>query len=360
MMGNEVSNIDSGILKAESNWRSLASAAVLIIISPILAELLMGVVHLTNIWLLLPEMGVYGFAALIIRETARRCDRGWGTILLLGLAYAIAEECIILQTSLTPQFFPPAHAGNFGWAYGVQWIYLVALVWYESVYAIVLPIYLTEMLFPSRRNEQWIDQRGFNISVVVFVLSSIGVWWLWTHVGLLKFGESTYQVPFSHIGIAVVVIALIVGGTLFLGQGSKSERKGKRKAWAPWIIGIMAFVHGLIWFVLIALAYVPADKIPGANPVVPIVAGLVWVLAGLLIFRSLSHKQGWQDRHRLAVIFGLSLAGMIGGILVVIKASPVDRIGKLVFDVTAIVLFVYVGHQLKKRMKAISKEAAAD
>ncbi len=69
----------------------------------------------------------------MIREVVRRQKRGWGSILVLGIAYALAEECIILQTSLTPQFFPPAHTGNFGWAFGVHWIYLVAMLWYESV-----------------------------------------------------------------------------------------------------------------------------------------------------------------------------------------------------------------------------------
>ncbi len=359
-MVDQTVEINSAALLSKSRWKSLAPAATLIVISPILAELLMGVVHITNFWLLLPEMGVYGFAALIIREITRQRQRGWGTILLLGLAYAIAEECVILQTSLTPQFFPPAHAGNFGWAYGVQWVYLVALIWYESVYAIVLPIYLTDMLFPSRRNEPWLDQKGLNISFVVFVLSSIGVWLLWTHVGLLKYGASTYHIPLGHVGIALVAIAIIVIGTLSIRHGAGVERRGKRKAWAPWIIGIMAFIHGLIWFVLIALAYVPADKIPGATPVIPITFGIIWVSLGLLILRYLSHKQGWRDRHRLAVIFGLSVASMVGGILVVIKASPVDRIGKLVFDVTAIILFVYFGHQLKKRAKTISIEAAID
>ena len=99
-------------------------------------------------------MGVYGVAALIIREVTRRRQRGWGTILLLGMAYALAEECVILQTSLTPQFFPPAFSANFGWAFGVQWIYLTAMLWYQSVYAIVLPIYLTEILFPAQRTKQ--------------------------------------------------------------------------------------------------------------------------------------------------------------------------------------------------------------
>ncbi len=44
-------------------WQVVLPVATLIFLSPVLTELLMGVVHLTNIWLLVPEMGVYGTAA---------------------------------------------------------------------------------------------------------------------------------------------------------------------------------------------------------------------------------------------------------------------------------------------------------
>ena len=90
-----------------SRWGNAAPIVVLIFLSPVITELLAGTECLSNIWLLIPEMAVYGFAALLIREVVRRKGRGWGTMLLLGIAFAIAEECVILQTSLTPQFFPP-------------------------------------------------------------------------------------------------------------------------------------------------------------------------------------------------------------------------------------------------------------
>jgi hypothetical protein len=334
-----------------SRWRAAAPIAVLVFLSQVLTELLMGVVHITNLWLLVPEMGVYGSAALIIRELVRRRHRGWGMILLLGIAFAIAEECVILQTSLTPQFFPPAFSGNFGWAFGVQWIYLVALLWYESVYAIVLPIYLTELLFPAQRDELWLDHRGFALAVTIFLLSSIGVWWLWSHVGLQRYGSSTYQVPSVYIGIALVAIVVLVSGTLLLPQPSRPIRGSARRAWSPWLVGFMAFGHSLAWFVLIALAYIPSAMFPGVSPLIPIAIGLVWVGLALLVVRYLSDAHGWRDSHRLALIFGASLGSMLGGVLVIQAASPIDKIGKLIFDVIAIILFSYQAWQLRQRKR---------
>jgi hypothetical protein len=329
-------------------WPSAAPILVLVVLSPVLAELLMGATRLTNLWLLVPEMGVYGVGALIIREVVRRRRRGWGMILLLGIAFAVAEECVILQTSFTPQFFPPAFSANFGWAFGVQWIYLLAMLWYESVYAIVLPLYLTELLFPARRDELWLDRRGLVGAAIVFVLSSIGVWWLWRHVGLQRYGESTYRIPLVNVGTALVVIAVLVSSVLLFRPHQWPVHRHTRRAWPPSLVGLMAFGHGLLWFVLIALAFLPATLFPGVSPLLPIAIGLIWVGLALLSVRYLSATRGWEDRHRLALIFGATLASMLGGVLTILAASPTDQIGKLVFDLIAVVAFLYLTRQVRR------------
>src|SRR5512146_1714253 len=216
-------------------WRgfreSAAPVAALVFLSPVLAELLTGILRLSNLWLLIPEMAVYGSAALIIREVVRRLRGGWGTMLVLGLAYAVAEECVILQTSLTPQFFPPH---SFGLVAGVQWIYLAALTWYESVYAIVLPITLVEMLFPKQRESLWLSKRGLWIAGGIFVLASTGVFELWHRVGLQKYGQSTYQVPLSYVLAALGVIALLIALALVLPRGAVPAEQAKRHVPSPW------------------------------------------------------------------------------------------------------------------------------
>jgi len=332
----------------------LVPIAFLVFISPVLTELLMGSLQLSNLWLLVPEMGVYGFAALIIRELTRRLGRGWGTLLLLGIAFAIAEECVILQTSLTPQFFPPANKTNFGWDYGVEWIYLSAMLWYESVYAIVLPVTLTELLFPQRRDVPWLGQRGLKVSATILLLSSAGAWYLFRHFGLQKYGPSSYQVPWAYVGLALIAIAVLVSVTL-LWRPSRSVPRAKRRAWSPWLVGLLAFGHGLAWFVLIGLAYIPASALPGVSPLIPIVIGLAWVGLALLVVGHLSRSQGWGDRQRLALIFGASLASMLGGVLAVLSASPLDQAGKLVFDLVAILLFAGLARRLGRQAPEASR-----
>ena len=340
---------ESQLAPSPSRWKNLAPVAVLIFLSPVITELLVGTVHLSNLWLLVPEMGVYGFAALMIREVVRRKGSGWGTILLLGIAFAIAEECVILQTSLTPQFFPPDFEKSFGWANGVQWIYLLAITWFESVYAIVLPIYLTEMLFPSKRDSLWLSRRGLVISGVILFLASIGVWQLWSRGGLPRFGPSTYHVPPLYIVAALAVIVVLVTVTLVFSRPTKHPQKNTRRAHAPWLVGLLAFGFGLLWFIMIGLPYIPANSLQGVSPVAAMVIGLAWIGVGLAIVSYISNAAGWGDRHRLALIFGASVASMVGGTLELLADAPVDIIGKFAIDLIAIGLFIWFTVRLHKR-----------
>lgn len=329
-------------------WRAAAPIAVLILLAPILAELLVGIVRITNLWLLVPEMAVYGTAALMIREVARRRQRGSGTILLLGIAFALVLECVILQTSLTPQFFP-AGDRSFGWAFGVQWIWLTAMLGFESVFAIVLPIKLTELIFPDRRDESWLQPRGLGLTAVVFLLSSIGVWLLWNRVGLQRYGPSTYQVPPVLVGLALLAGAVLVIITLGFPRRMRPASGTNRRAWSPWLVGPLAFVFAFFWFLLILFPYIEAAQLPNVSPLIPIAFGLVWGGLAVLFIRYQTAARDWRDSHRLAIIFGAVLASMLGGVLVVVRAAPIDQIGKLAFDLSAIVLFVWFALRLKHR-----------
>lgn len=55
-------------LPLATRWQTVAPVVTLIFLSPVLVELLAGIIHLTTLWLLVPEMAVYGGAALLIRK----------------------------------------------------------------------------------------------------------------------------------------------------------------------------------------------------------------------------------------------------------------------------------------------------
>lgn len=84
-----------------------------------------------------------------------------------------------MQTSLAP-LAGATHA--YGRVPGVNWVYLLWAVGYEAVWAIVLPIRLTELLFPAHAGEPWLDRRGLAAVAGVFAAGAVGAWWFWTQV----------------------------------------------------------------------------------------------------------------------------------------------------------------------------------
>jgi hypothetical protein len=75
------------------------------VLSPIIAEFLLGDFSIRDLPLVLALLPLYGCGALLTRELARRTGRGWPTIVLLATAYALLEEGFLTQSLVNP---PPA------------------------------------------------------------------------------------------------------------------------------------------------------------------------------------------------------------------------------------------------------------
>ncbi len=84
--------------------RRIMPAVTLVLLAPLVSEVLPGATRFSVLFVLPVEMCVWGGGALLIREAVRRWRLGWLNMLLLALALAIAEECLIQQTSLAPMF----------------------------------------------------------------------------------------------------------------------------------------------------------------------------------------------------------------------------------------------------------------
>jgi hypothetical protein len=69
--------------------RRYAPVLVLLMVSPLVAEVCFGAIPVSNLGALLPGLAAYGGGAVLIRELARRRGSGWGRIALLGAADAL-------------------------------------------------------------------------------------------------------------------------------------------------------------------------------------------------------------------------------------------------------------------------------
>jgi hypothetical protein len=314
-----------------------APVITLVLLSSVIAEVLFGATRITTLFVLIPEIGVWGCAALMIREVVRRRRQGWPAILLLGVALAAAEELVIQQTSLIPLIgVDPAHV--YGRADGVNWIYLLWALGYESVWAVVLPIQLVEVVFPDCRDEPWLGRRGLIVCAMVLVLSSFVAWYSWTQVLVPQYlPESVSRVPLPSVAIGAVVVGVLVAAALSLRPSSRHGRGTSLSALPPsWQMGLATFMLGLPWFGLVLLAY---GALPTLSPAIPALAGLVLAGVSFVLVRFWSSNPAWQDLNTLGLVSGALLASMLGGavVLMVGRALPIDRIGQAAFSVVAVV-----------------------
>src|SRR5262249_27668065 len=147
----------------------------LLLLAPFIAEVLFGSVPLTHLWAFPLIVGLYGGGALLIRELVRRRNLPSYWLLILGIGFAIFAEGLVQQSFFNPHYRGIDFLGLYGLAWGVNWVWSVFLTGYHAVFSITVPIVLTELLFPDKSREPWLDRRWFAWAIVLLTLSSVAI-----------------------------------------------------------------------------------------------------------------------------------------------------------------------------------------
>ncbi len=327
-------------------WRRIAPALTLMFLAPMIAEVLPGATRVSSIFVLPIEMLVWGGGALLSRGLVRKFGLSWVALLFLGFALAIAEECIIQQSSLAPPVIA-VKGHDYARALGVNWVYFLWALGYESLLVVVVPVALTELIFPSRRERTWLSLAGTGVVTVLFGIGSFIAWFLWTHIVRIKvFHVGAYTPPMEAIAIAAGAILLLIVCAI---SSRRSAPKGA--GWAPpppIVLWFLALLPPVAWYWLVLLGF-------GVDPTFPIplaVAEAVVVPAIMLAVlpRWASH-QNWRTGHTYAAVSG-TIIGAMGVGFVGFYASPLDFWGKIALDAIATVLLVWLGFAAPWRAKA--------
>jgi len=328
----------------DSQWRRLAPVVALLLFAPIIAEVLYGATRLSTIFVLVPEVGAWGCGALMIRYAARRWRLEWPGMLLLGLALAVAEECIIQQTSLAP--LTGLAKAEYGRLWGVNWVYFVWASGYEAVWVVLVPIQLVDLMFPTRREEPWIGRGGFARAAIFFTVAAFLAWYMWTQrARTMVFHMPPFNPPAASLAVAIGVILLLIAAAYRL-RGRRTAPQGSTPG--PAAAGLAVCLLSIPWGALVLVGY-------GATPQIPagwtIAASLLWATFSLFLMHRWSFTAGWQDRHRFAAVCGAIAGSMIGGYVMfaVGGALPMDWIGKIIFNVIAAVWLARLRRRLTAR-----------
>jgi hypothetical protein len=115
--------------------RRFVPVLLLFFLSPIVGELISGSsppVEFFQPLSLLMLSALYGSGAVLVREFTVRWRKGWPTIFILGLAYGILEEGLMVKSFFDPSWMDLGLLGTYGrWA-GVNWVWSLDLTIYHT------------------------------------------------------------------------------------------------------------------------------------------------------------------------------------------------------------------------------------
>ncbi|MEV4600477.1 hypothetical protein AB0K15_24120 [Amycolatopsis sp. NPDC049253] len=214
-----------------------SAVAALALFSPFVAEFLLGDQYLAGP----PELGqqlgmfamfvaLYGSAAVLIREIARRRGRGRPTILTLALAFGVVEEGLLTQTLFNPHYLgldllSPAHMPVLG--IGGQWTVFVLTL--HVVWSIASPIAIAEAFFGR---EPWLRRPGTVAWTCALLVGAAGTFLVSRLLGTTPF----LAAPGQLVGAAVVAVALV----LFALRLPVRTLDTRGSAWTGFAVGLAA------------------------------------------------------------------------------------------------------------------------
>ncbi len=322
----------------------------LLLLAPFIAEVLSGSTRLSFFFAFIPELMVWGCGALLCRELARRWRAGGTSLLTLGLALSIAEEFVIQQTSLAPLPFAGAHAA-YGRLWGVNWVYFLFMLGFESVWVVMVPVQVTELFFPLGRHQPWLRKRGLIITCIFFLIGCRIAWYGWTQKVLKQLHATAYRVPLSTIALGIAAILLLAWFAWLLRSYGHAGRSPSVKAIPGWLAAIAAFIFAAAWFELIGLVFSPR---PAVSAPVALASGVLWALLAFALFTYASSASAWSDIHRWAVCFGTAMGCMVMADLSSAGWLHRDLIAKYVFQLIGLLGFLLLARCLRNRKVAQS------
>lgn len=284
----------------------------LVLLSPIVAELVSGSTPFFTFFnprVFVVYAGFYGLGCLIIREVAAHRSLGYSSVLLLGAAFGVLEEGLLLKSWFDPTWMGAQITSQVLRVHGVSVLQPFANVVYHAVVSITTPVALVNALY-SR--EPWLSKKSL-VLVGIFFVGSAGL--------LSRFNDYPIAGWQYVLGILLAVA--------FAGLGLKGLRlppgTKKRSPQALWIVGSLFVV--LLFFVFYTLGSV----------------GVSWiVILGGAVLLYLSYARLVTRTHFEAAHYFASASGVITGLVFIVVVMARRDPSKLLNVVAALLLVVYL------------------
>ncbi len=266
-------------------------ALTLFLLAPVFGELFSGSLPLNEFINPLAYGTVamlYGSGAVLARELRVRWRKGWLSLLLLGLAYGLFEEGLMVRSFFDPNWMDLGSLGVYGRALGVNWLWTYHLTVYHAAVSILVSVAFVEILYPERRKEAWVTGRK--------------TWRLLWLLLLLTLPLGKALNPYDAPDGWLLVTWLTILALMALARRAPTPRGAQTRGTAPprrffalGFLGLLAH-HLTLYFGADGGAYGPWTAFLLTLAVDGLVLWLAWRWSGGFA--------AWDDRGRLALING--------------------------------------------------------
>jgi len=310
-------------------------AVFLFFLAPFLAEFLLGASTLSHWQGIIPVILLYGGGSVFIREIAARMGGRPLRVLFLGFIFGIIEEGFIFQTLFHPSILGVDKIG--GRYLGINWIFTVWVLGYHAVWSILLPIYTTEIIFPSASKKPCLGKVGLGLCFLSYLVGAVTIGHFIRTNFIHGFKTPGFGLFFVGTLIFVAILGLINASRL---QKNISVQPSSQSAL---VFGAGGLVTSILWF---ALLYLPNFLKDGIGVFIVLIA---WPIFGFLMARRLifllEAAAPWVVT---AIVFGALFISSLHGFRMT-SGNPVDHLSQgLAALVTLTGLFVFA-RRLAKR-----------
>jgi hypothetical protein len=329
---------------AESGFRRILPPLTLMVLAPLVAEVLPGATRVSSIFVLPIEICIWGGGAVLIRFVVRRLGLGWLNMALLAMALSVAEECLIQQTSFAPMVIK-LKGEEYARAFGVNYVYFLWALIYESLFVVFIPIGLSELIFRRRREQPWLNGIGAALVIFLFLPASFLAWYTWTQIARVKvFHLEAYNPPASQLAIAVAAIGILI--TLAVGpvRGWLARKEVGLRPPHPLVLFLLS---GILTSALFGLVLLGFGIFPPFPPYVAVATSLTLVALLVAFVPRFQAHEAWSVWHDVGILYGAIITNMAVFFVGFVGSTPTDFHGKVIMDAIAVALLVWLALRLR-------------
>jgi len=284
---------------------------------------------------------LYGGAAVLIRETARRTGGGWPAIVLLAAAFGVVEAGLVDQSLFNPGYLDDTEYAGMAVAAGATRVPALGFsveqafdyVGNHIALSICAPIAIVESFVGAdRRLRPWLGRLGLAAVAVLYVIGSLFIFF--DDAGRKGFLAGPPQLLFAGS------VALVLIGAAVLPRLRHRPARNSGRAPRPVVVGLVALGAHL------------ASLTATGWPAIAVRAGAIAVAATLIV--RWSRRAGWEQRHVLAA-WSAGLLVAAAQAYTVPNYEPASPAAALVGDVAVSAVVVTLVGAAFWRLRALTR-----